>query len=279
MQPNKLLFLIIAALTASCSSPTESSEFIGKEIHFPEKPIFTRFINDTLDYSIPQSKFKILLSVDSTECTGCKLQLDRWKDYISEMATTVTEDISFLFFIQPKDTTELKYILINEDFEYPICLDIEGRFAALNHLFSDQVFLLNYQNQILAVGNPTQDLQAKKNYLQKITREDSLSESLPKTSAYADITDVDFGTMDLSMNKDYIVNIRNTGSKPLVILDVVTSCGCVKSEFDKKSANPGDTISFIIHIVPKDLGYISKTVTIKANTDEDIVINIKGHIR
>lgn len=279
MQSNKLLLLIVAASTVSCSSPTASSEFIGKKIRFPEKLVFTRLINDTLDYSIPKSKFKILLSVDSTDCTGCKLQLDRWKDYISEMDTTVTEDISFLFFIQPKDTAELKYILINEDFEYPIYLDIEGRFAALNHLSSDQVFLLNDQNQILTVGNPTQDLQAKKNYLQKITGEDSLSESLPKTFADTDITDVDFGTMDLSMRKDYTVNIRNTGSKPLVILDVVTSCGCIKSEFDKKPANPGDTIPLIIHIVPKDPGYISKTVTIKANTDDNIVINIKGHIR
>lgn len=279
MQSNKLLILIIAASKFSCSNPTASSEFIGKEIRFPEKPIFTRSINDTLDYSIPKSKFKVLLSADSTYCTGCKLQLDRWKNYISEMDTTVAEDISFLFFIQPKDTAELKYILIDKDFEYPICLDIEGRFAALNHLSSDQVFLLNSQNQILAVGNPTQDLQAKKNYLQKITGEDSLSESLPKTSAYADITDVNFGTMDLSTSKDYTVNIRNTGNKPLVILDVVTSCGCVKSEFDKKPTNPEETIPLIIHIVPKDPGYISKTVTIKANTDEDIVINIKGHIR
>lgn len=279
MQSNKLLLLFIAVSTVSCSNRIVNNEFIGKEIRFPEKPIFTRFISDTLDYSIPTSKFKILLSVDSTDCTGCKLQLDRWKDYISEMKTTMSENISFLFFIQPKDTADLKYILINEDFEYPVCIDTKGDFAALNHLSSDQVFLLNDRNEILATGNPTQDLQIKMDYLQKISGERKKSTNLPKTSACVDVMNVNFGAIDLSIKKDYRINIWNTGNNPLVILDVITSCGCIKSEFDKKPANPGDTIPLIIHIVPKDPGYINKTVTIKANTDEDIAINIKGHIR
>ena len=41
-------------------------EWQGKEIVFPENPIFTQFGNDTITYQIPESEYKIVYPVSFT---------------------------------------------------------------------------------------------------------------------------------------------------------------------------------------------------------------------
>lgn len=45
------------------------------EYNFPSKMRFTKFASDTVDYQIPVSNYKIVVYVDSLDCTSCKLQL------------------------------------------------------------------------------------------------------------------------------------------------------------------------------------------------------------
>ena len=40
-------------------------EWQGKEVRFPENPVFTRQLNDTVDYRIPGMEYKVLVYVDS----------------------------------------------------------------------------------------------------------------------------------------------------------------------------------------------------------------------
>lgn len=58
------------------------NEWLGKQIVFPENLIFKRYLIDTTDFQIPQSGYKVLIYVDSMDCTGCKLQLHKWKELI-----------------------------------------------------------------------------------------------------------------------------------------------------------------------------------------------------
>ena len=58
-------------------------EWQGKEIRFPEKPVFARFVTDTTDYRIPAAAdYKVVVYVDSIGCVSCKLQLREWKKLI-----------------------------------------------------------------------------------------------------------------------------------------------------------------------------------------------------
>lgn len=57
-------------------------EWYGKEIKFPDRPVFTLYGKDTVDYSISQSPYKMLVYVDSTGCVDCKLQLQKWQELI-----------------------------------------------------------------------------------------------------------------------------------------------------------------------------------------------------
>jgi hypothetical protein len=59
------------------------TEWQGKEIVFPKNIVFTRYLTDTTNYRVPDSDYKILVYVDSTGCTSCKLQLSKWKEWIA----------------------------------------------------------------------------------------------------------------------------------------------------------------------------------------------------
>lgn len=55
-------------------------EWSNRELLFPEHPVFTRFVKDTVPYRIPPSDYKVVVYVDSVDCLSCRLQLFRWKD-------------------------------------------------------------------------------------------------------------------------------------------------------------------------------------------------------
>ena len=73
---------LVLLLLASCQDNKKEQllhlvkEWQGKEIRFPEKPVFTRFVTDTTDYRIPVAAgYKVVVYVDSIGCVSCKLQL------------------------------------------------------------------------------------------------------------------------------------------------------------------------------------------------------------
>lgn len=107
---------------------------------------------------------KIVMYADST---GCKLQLDMWKFYIDDVQKVSNGRVSFLFYLQPRSIKELKYLLESEEFDYPVCIDIKGRFAKLNNLNGDYVCLLDKDNRIVLEGHPLQSARIKKKYFDK----------------------------------------------------------------------------------------------------------------
>ena len=52
----------------------------------------------------------------------------------------------------------------------------------------------------------------------------------------------DFGVILLTDTREHVFKLVNTGNKPLVIYDVVTSCGCTKAEYSKAPVRPGETL-------------------------------------
>ncbi len=62
-------------------------------------------------------------------------------------------------------------------------------------------------------------------------------------AARADTT-ISIGTMRAGEVVKYNAAIRNTGSEPLVIKRVDTSCGCTQVEWDKEPVTPGGEAAF-----------------------------------
>lgn len=72
----------------------------------------------------------------------------------------------------------------------------------------------------------------------------------------------------------------NDGSKPLVILRVITSCSCLKASFSKRPVAPADSgvIRIIYQPLKSEPGTFNKVIQIYSNsTDGRDVITVQGH--
>lgn len=244
--------------------------------------IFTHNTTDTVDYIIPQSNYKVLIYVDSLGCTSCKLQLNKWKELVAYTDSVTNGTIPFLFVFHPKDRKEISYLLKREGIKFPVCIDTNDALNKLNKFPADmtfQTFLLDRNNKVTVLGNPIHNLAIKELYLKQITGKDSPTTKLIKTNAEAEQTEIDFGTFSKSDIKKATFIIKNTGNKPLVIVDVSTTCGCTAATYDKQPAKPGESLQVGIEMTPKDAGFFDETVTVRCNTEQPVKLKIKGQIR
>lgn len=74
--------------------------------------------------------------------------------------------------------------------------------------------------------------------------------------------------------------LKNTGDKPLVIMQVVTSCGCTRPEFPTKPIKPGKTAKIKVTFNPAGRsGAFMKPVKVKTSGDEGrTTLTIRGTI-
>lgn len=293
MKTLNLIILVLLPIFFSCKNEQKEkekqiaklvTEWQGKEIKFPDNLIFTRYLTDTTDFQIPQSEYKVLVYVDSTGCTSCKLQLHKWKELIEYADSETQGKVPFLFFFHPKDTKEIRYLLKRNGFDRPVYIDLDDRLNKLNKFPADmtfQTFLLDKNNKIVALGNPVHNTAVKDLYLKQITGKDNPNKNMSKTIAKATPLEIDFGTFDKSEIKEATIEVKNTGDSPLVIVDVSTTCGCTAATYDKRPAKPGETLRVGIKMTPKDTGFFDEVVTIKYNSinNQPVKVEIKGNVR
>ncbi|QTO27161.1 MULTISPECIES: DUF1573 domain-containing protein [unclassified Bacteroides] len=283
MKVHKLAILFLVLFVTACKqentkgTDTFTDKWQGKEILFPEKLIFTSLFKDTTLLDFSRARMKVLTYADTVDCMGCKLQLNKWKEFMTTVNSATNDTIPFLFFFYPKDMEEMKYLIQSADFSYPVCTDTGDRLNRLNHFSSDVSFLLDENNHVIVTGNPVLDMDIRNLYLEKITGKKILANSI-KTTAEADQSQIDLGTLGKSDLKEVPVIIRNTGNAPLVILDVNTSCGCITVSFDKQPVRPGDETEIKLKVTPAETGFLKKTVRVRANIDKPIIINLQGNI-
>ena len=102
-----VLGLCVCLLVSSCEESEKERlsrlviEWEGKEILFPTHSTFTIQGKDTVDFQFQDAEYKVVTYVDSIGCTSCKLQLHRWKEFLSEVDSLANGNVSFLFYFHP----------------------------------------------------------------------------------------------------------------------------------------------------------------------------------
>lgn len=174
---NFIVVLLSTVVFISCSNRKERiaqivSEWQDKEIFFPTNSVFTIQGKDTVDYPI-ESKYKVLVYVDSVGCTSCKLQLNKWNEFITEVDSITNHNIQFLFYLSSKNAREIRNYAIQEDFLCPFCFDPNNNINQLNN-FPDQdifhTFLLDENNKVRIIGNPNKNDRIKKLFIECINK-------------------------------------------------------------------------------------------------------------
>jgi len=165
-----LVMIVISVFCLSLSSCQENKrkeniekvikEWAGKEIKFSEKLFCTYMGNDTTCVDLTAKIYKILIYVDSIGCTSCRLNLNQWSKFILESDTAFIKKPEFLFFFQPKNKGEKDIILTLREyrFRHTVFIDKENETYKLNKFPANsnfQCFLLDKDNKVLLVGDPT----------------------------------------------------------------------------------------------------------------------------
>ena len=273
MKQTLFIILTIIALSSCKDSPKDEiarlvKEWDGKEVRFPESPVFTIQGKDTVDFSFRNAEYKVVSYVDSIGCISCKLQLANWAAFIQEVDSLTGRTVPFILCLHTTDVEKMRRIVKKDNFQYPVFIDEKGTFDALNHFPTNmtfQTFLLDKGNKIVAIGNPVLNPMVKELYLEKLT---GVQESKPKamqTEVVLDKTEIDFGTFPKNEVKTGKFLLTNTGKNLLVVYYVITSCGCTKVEYIKHPVRPGETLELTVRYEADEVGIFNKSLTIYSN--------------
>lgn len=104
-----------------------------------------------------------------------------------------------------------------------------------------------------------------------------LAQPMMKLSA----TEHDFGTFkEEAGSQKYAITVTNTGNQPLVIQNIVASCGCTTPEWTKEPIPSGGKGMITAIYDPKDRpGPFTKTLSVYTNSKPEIVtLTIKGEV-
>ena len=286
---NFIIIILGFVVFASCGKSNKDKSFsllqkwIGKELSFPARPVFTIQGKDTVEYPI-QNAYKILTHIDSTGCTSCKLKLAEWEKFITVVDSIRPHTVQFLFFLCPKNGMEIYQTLRVERFKHPICIDEGDYLNKLNHFPADmafQTFLLDNDNRVVAMGNPIHNLKVRELYLKIIQGREVKSDdedNVVQTIVDVDKVSTSMGNFDWQKEQKVTFIMKNVGDKLLAIEGVDTSCGCISVEYSKEPVRPGMDLNLSIIYKAEHPEHFSKTVRIHCNSESSpIILTVSGN--
>jgi len=284
-----ILFLLVAGST-SCRKDAKKeeagrivTEWTGKEIIMPDGIQCAFLGRDTVCLGI-DSPYKVLLYTDSTGCTSCKLQLYKWSAIIEEAETSMPGKVGFHFYFQPKDEKELHFLLRRDRFTQTVYIDRENKLFETNRLPNNQnyqCFLLDQDNRVLLIGNPTLNPKIWELYKQTVMGgENAEQKGTACTTIEVERPEIELRNVKIHKPSVATFILTNTGDTPLVIKDITASCGCTVPEWDKQPVKPGEKTAIKVKVTPDSEGYFRKTVTLFCNTEEGTIsLTVKSVVK
>jgi hypothetical protein len=119
--------------------------------------ILTKNVFDTVECNINAGN-KILVYYDSIGCMSCKLKFREWNTLIDEIKSYMN-DLTLVLIVNPKIRSDIYTIrakMRDENFDYPICIDLNDEINKLNHFPDDdrfRCFLLDENNRVVLIGS------------------------------------------------------------------------------------------------------------------------------
>jgi len=288
----KALSIIVGAILAlnffSCKDREREElsrlvyEWQNKEIYFPDSMVFTRFGTDTISNFFPsEAPYKVLIYVDSLGCTSCKLQLDRWKKFITYVDSVSGNRIPFYFVLQTNREKKLARILRNSEFDYPVYIDRENLVEKLNKFppkIMFQTFLLDRDNQVKVIGSPVYNLGIRDLYLEYLLGKRKVQAGVV-TELKPQLWEYDLGIICNGTVKEQQVVVQNMGIHPFILEGITTSCDCTKAFCDWHKLQPGESKYISIQYTAEQVGDFFRTIEIYGNLKKPLELTIVGTVK
>jgi len=135
------LFFVLFIFT-SCNNKKSNQAVISFVAEWTDKQILmptdiSPFYADSTNKEIitnRQDVYKIVVYVDSFECTTCNLRLYLWKEFIRETTECCADEVNFLFYFQPKsNNSDIISLMKRDRFYYPVYFDKYNTIAKINN--------------------------------------------------------------------------------------------------------------------------------------------------
>lgn len=88
----------------------------------------------------------------------------------------------------------------------------------------------------------------------------------------------DFGEVQASDTVNFWFHYRNVGKTPYIIYNVRTSCHCTASKWSRKPTLLSKQDSIRVSFMQDTPGKFNKTIYVKGNSQQDIVLRVKGEV-
>ncbi|MCE8655689.1 DUF1573 domain-containing protein [Bacteroides fragilis] len=238
--------------------------------------------------SLADNPFLITLLLEMQTTIFLRTEMSRKTEYVHNPCFLSANILKILgvfaenqIIFYPKMKKDIFYALKNDNFTYPICLDLENTFYDTNKIPGDmmlQTFLLDEDNKIVAIGNPIHNSKIKDLFLNIISGgQFHPDEKCPQTEVKIDALSMDLGMFDWKKEQKCIFTIQNTGKNLLVIDDINTSCGCTTVEYSKEPVQSGKSIDIAVTYKAEHPEHFNKTITVYCNSESSpLQLKIKG---
>lgn len=278
-----ILSLILISTLSSCKEDSNAriiKEWQGKKIELPS--YFINIVdNDTV--STIAADFTILSYFDSLGCTSCKLHLSSWGNLFDNLIDNAQDqNINTLLLINSNKNQEIKKIIDEEFYHYPVILDYNDSINHMNKFPNDEffrTFLLDKDHKIIAIGNPLYSKGLEDLYLSIITGQKNFSSDY--TSAiFIDKTLHNFGKVKLGKLAEKTFIIKNIGTDTVTISHIDSSCDCTIAKTTSSVIAPRDSIDLNITFKEDSLvGFFYRNISINFNNfQRATILTITGEV-
>ncbi|MGD2035359.1 MAG: DUF1573 domain-containing protein [Bacteroidales bacterium] len=92
-------------------------------------------------------------------------------------------------------------------------------------------------------------------------------------------TESEFRVIEQGGNGIFEFDLTNTGTEPLILSNVRSSCGCTVPEWPKEPINPGESAVIKAKYDTRRIGQFSKSISVYSNASETpVILRIKGKV-
>lgn len=162
-----LICVILLNILGACVDKKEQyvRQWYGKTLLFPDSIVFRLFAREKVFFDYTKTKYKLAVFIGDADCISCKLKIDDWLRFKQDLDST-SSDITFLFIMNPIYRRELYTVLKSYNFSTSVCIDNSKEIRTLNNipLNTFHVFLLDWENKIIGVGDPIANIKVRNLY-------------------------------------------------------------------------------------------------------------------
>ena len=276
------LMLLVLAIVPSCKKSARDvyaeavEEWIGKEILFPDSMMT---VSGEM-IAPPTADFTIVSYYDSTGCTGCRMKLPFWNEFMNKVDSARGGNSVELVMVAATDRVkELKHLVKLNSFSGNMVYDPDDSFNKLNH-FPDiaelQTLLIDRNHRVIAMGNPVVNGGIGKLYLSKIGEDSTVSQDI---SQEKEVFEFNFGEVPSGEKVSHVFRLHNESADTLKVRNIITSCECTSGIISTKIIPPGSGYDLTAEFQDTVPGEFFRTISILfENKKPDIQFELSGVI-